>query len=692
MYQAAFKTTLYCLLFFCCTVAALGQQNALHSQITDQAGHPIPFATIGIARQNFGAIAFEDGTFTLPLNNNYLNDTLTVSAIGYKPLRIAYRQLQANRPATIALQAHVVQLQEVTVVPEQVRYKTLGVSKKRSVNNFTIDAPLKGASVAMLVNEAGLPLLIDQVAVTVGKANLDSFQLRCRFFDVDASTGHPGKDLLGTNLLATSQANDDRITFLLNEHFVIDQPFFVSFEWVMTRQQYNRLQQVQAAYPLHFIDSIITQYPGYRHNINEGRRILFRDSTNAVVQQVKFTKPQLQQYQASQQAAPRLKFKIKMKGSNTYYGSPITGRWSRLSHEALIAVRVGVLTEGGAAQAADLPGQTFQVLGREVPVKAFDDFLTQAMQQAQVPGLALAIVHQGQVVYQTVKGVTDAATQQPVVPATLFEGASLSKPLFAYMVMYYANQGLIDLDVPLHTYLPYADIAHDPRYKAITARMVLNHTTGMPNWRTDYPDKQLFLSFSPGSAYQYSGEGYQYLAKVLAHLLGTDDAGLEAAFQKNIARPLGMQHTRFVQDAHNLSHKAEPHAQGQKVEGKYANGPFGAAYSVHSEAGDFALWLNDLLTQQLLPPAGYAALLADEVALQPQGQQPNYEQPAAWTLGFARYQLEGVNYYAHGGNNYGYTSAFVIEPTTQSGIIVFTNANQASAFIQDVFYYLHDYE
>ena len=78
--------------------------------------------------------------------------------------------------------------------------------------------------------------------------------------------------------------------------------------------------------------------------------------------------------------------------------------------------------------------------------------------------------------------------------------------------------------------------------------MVLSHRTGFPNWRDDYPDKQLFIQFDPGTEYHYSGEGYQYLAKVLKHLLNTNWAGLEAEFQKRVAIPFQMDHTKFIKD------------------------------------------------------------------------------------------------------------------------------------------------
>ena len=87
--------------------------------------------------------------------------------------------------------------------------------------------------------------------------------------------------------------------------------------------------------------------------------------------------------------------------------------------------------------------------------------------------------------------------------------------------------------------------------------MVLSHTSGFPNWRDDHQG-ELFISFDPGTDYQYSGEGFQYLAKVLAHLLNTNDVGLEQVFQEQVARSLGLLTTKFLQDNKNLTNKAQP--------------------------------------------------------------------------------------------------------------------------------------
>ncbi len=338
-----------------------------------------------------------------------------------------------------------------------------------------------------------------------------------------------------------------------------------------------------------------------------------------------------------------------------------------------------------------LPGQALikNAQGQEVTPQDLESFLAIAMEDFDMPGLSLAIINDGQVVYHTVKGMSDRENEQAVNEQTIFEGASLSKPLFAHFVMTFVEEGKLNLDRPLYEYLPYEDIAHDERYKQITARMVLCHTTGFPNWRTDYPAQQLFIQFEPGSSWHYSGEGYQYLALVLAKLAKTDAKGLEALFQERIAAPLGMTHTRFIQDSINLTRKATPYKEGVKLKSSFTNKAFGAAYGVHTEAQDFSKWLIGVLNGALLTEESYALLFEDQVSF-PEDSENAQTGNTHWTLGFSKFNSPFGTFYTHGGNNPGFTSAFGIQRAQKWGVVYFTNANQVSEFGFELFAFLHE--
>ena len=173
----------------------------------------------------------------------------------------------------------------------------------------------------------------------------------------------------------------------------------------------------------------------------------------------------------------------------------------------------------------------------EVPIDSINVFIKTRMDSLNIPGLSIAIINDSKVVYHQTFGYANLEEKMPVTNKTIFEGASMSKSIFAFFVMKYVEEGKLDLDKPLYEYLPYPDIEYDERYKKITARMVLSHRSGFPNWRENGKDKKLKIKFEPGTEYEYSGEGYQYLALVLKHIEKTDWTGLEASFQEKVAEP-----------------------------------------------------------------------------------------------------------------------------------------------------------
>jgi len=143
--------------------------------------------------------------------------------------------------------------------------------------------------------------------------------------------------------------------------------------------------------------------------------------------------------------------------------------------------------------------------GTKVSAAVFDAFLQRQMDSLAMPGLTIAVFDNDTIIYHHAWGVASVDSKAPLDEESIFEAASMSKTVFAYLAMRMVDKGLLDLDTPLNTYLPYPDIDRDERYKLITARMVLTHRTGFPNWRyfnradtslhVHFPD--LYLKFTP---------------------------------------------------------------------------------------------------------------------------------------------------------------------------------------------------
>ncbi|MEI2796392.1 serine hydrolase domain-containing protein [Pseudoxanthomonas sp. F11] len=175
-----------------------------------------------------------------------------------------------------------------------------------------------------------------------------------------------------------------------------------------------------------------------------------------------------------------------------------------------------------------------------------DDFLSdlpRLMQALRVPAIGMAVVERGEVVWARNLGVTNAETRAPVADDTLFEDASLSKPVFAYLVLQLADQGVIDLDAPLVRYRRMGYLADHPWVDMVTARDVLRHSTGMPNWRKDPAHEKLVPAVKPGTRIDYSGEAIFWLQLVVETLTGES---LDESMQRLLFGPAGMRDSSYT--------------------------------------------------------------------------------------------------------------------------------------------------
>jgi CubicO group peptidase (beta-lactamase class C family) len=327
--------------------------------------------------------------------------------------------------------------------------------------------------------------------------------------------------------------------------------------------------------------------------------------------------------------------------------------------------------------------------GTPVSEGAINSYLDSQMKALNIPGLSIAIINNGKVVFHKTSGYADRERKLPVTKKTIFEGASISKSVFAFFVMRYVEEGKLDLDKPLFEYLAYPDIAHDDRYKKITARMVLSHRSGFPNWREHEEDKMLKLKFDPGTEYEYSGEGYQYLAMVLRHIEGSDWKALEAAFQNKVAKPLGLKHTVFIQTPYTQANKAEPYDEnGKWIDWKNDHwykkdkDRVIAAASLHSEPIDFSKWMIALMNKKLLSEKSYQELFKHH------SKYPDSEH--SYTLGFINLGPPYQNVYAHSGNNTGFTSYYLMDTEKNWGYVLFTNSEYGEKLGNDLYDYLFE--
>src|SRR5262249_9638179 len=191
--------------------------------------------------------------------------------------------------------------------------------------------------------------------------------------------------------------------------------------------------------------------------------------------------------------------------------------------------------------------------GSTISPAEIDATLTRLMRAAEVTGAGIAILNHGAVAYAKAYGFRDKEKKLPLTEDSVLGAASFTKVAFTYLVMQLVDEGILDLDKPVQQYLPeplpdfpeYRDLADDPRYRKITARMLLSHTSGFPNFRWLNDDHKLHIHFEPGSRYAYSGEGIELLQLVVET---ATKKPLQDLMQSRVFRPLGMSRTSMISE------------------------------------------------------------------------------------------------------------------------------------------------
>ncbi len=313
-----------------------------------------------------------------------------------------------------------------------------------------------------------------------------------------------------------------------------------------------------------------------------------------------------------------------------------------------------------------------------------DHFIETYQEYYGIPGVSLAIIKDGKVLYHKTYGVTNTMTGQKVNDSTLFEAASVTKPVFAFAVERLAERGVIDLDRPLYEYLPYPDIAYDDRYKLMTARHVLTHRTGFPNWRTMNPDGKLDLKFTPGTAYNYSGEGFEYLKKVIEKITGKK---VEQVLQEEVIGPVGLAHTYFSKNDTLMRVAATGHYDKVPSNKWMPEFPVMAS-SMHTEAKIFTRFMIYLLEQKGLKPATYDTILTKHSDYPADASPQKLKVPTYMGMSLEIRETRWGKTFGHGGNNGDFTCRFEVYKDLKMGYAIFTNSNTSPVLLENLHKFL----
>lgn len=326
--------------------------------------------------------------------------------------------------------------------------------------------------------------------------------------------------------------------------------------------------------------------------------------------------------------------------------------------------------------------------GTKLTATQIDAEVARLMKARDVPGLAIALIEDGQPVFVKSYGFANVEMKQSLECDTILYGASLTKLAVAYTVMQLVDEKVVDLNrsiakdlpKPLPEYQKYADLAGDERWRKLTPRILLDHTPGFPNFRFMNADGKLDFKFDPGTRYAYSGEGINLLQFVLEAGLGLD---LGKEMQRRVFDRFGMKRSSMtwrkdfspnVADGYDEHGKREPHDQRSSVR---------AAGSLDTTIEDYAKFLAGFLRGEGISAKGRAEMLRPQIAIRSAHQFPpldpaenpaNAEIKLSAGLGCVLFQSSAGPAFYKGGHNEWTDNLAIGLPAKKRGLLLMSNS------------------
>jgi len=312
---------------------------------------------------------------------------------------------------------------------------------------------------------------------------------------------------------------------------------------------------------------------------------------------------------------------------------------------------------------------------------------------APVPGAIAGVLRNGNLAWIRPLGVRSTETRDPVTPEAVFQAASLSKQVTAYAAFALRDAGKLDFD---RTLVSYVDDLADARARKVTVRQVLSHSSGFPNWRSA-ETKELVPEFEPGSRFQYSGEGFFYLQRILEQVTGSGFCDL---IHRLVFQPLGMASSSMIWKPELANRYALPHdrrgelrvnwdklarslyeiarQRGQTITSwRYAD--YRSAVREAGEPPTPNNLLPNAASSMVTTGSDYARFLKAAVR-NPEihREQIRIRPMIGWGLGWGIEREAGREYVWQWGDNGGYKNFVVAEPASGDAVFVFTNGDSGA--------------
>lgn len=314
------------------------------------------------------------------------------------------------------------------------------------------------------------------------------------------------------------------------------------------------------------------------------------------------------------------------------------------------------------------------------------DSVAKIISAHDIPLIQVAGKIDGKAFFSQVANAEFYPTKTEFPDTAIFQAASLSKVVFAYIVMRLADRGEIDLDKPLHLYTDIDRFADKANARKLTAKMVLTHRTGLPNWSaspssTKWPTSTIDFIHAVDSCFGYSGEGFAFLQRAVEAIKGK---GIDEIAREEVFGPLGMSRSSYEwKGCYDTLAVDGFNAKGEnKGKGKHPRANVG--YTLRSCASDYAKFLDALLNGEGLSDEMEKLMFTPSTgnAVRYAGKHRECDNHIAWAMGLGtEHSPELGKVLWHWGNNSTFKALFVLLPERDSYLVYFTNSNHGHDII-----------
>jgi CubicO group peptidase (beta-lactamase class C family) len=306
-----------------------------------------------------------------------------------------------------------------------------------------------------------------------------------------------------------------------------------------------------------------------------------------------------------------------------------------------------------------------------------DEIIKWHMEYYQIEGVSFAAFKDGRITYKSSYGVKNNYTKDAVDENTLFEVASITKTVFAYTVLRLYEKGIIDLDEPLYKHLPFERSSNSAYNELLTARIVLSHKSGLPNWGYS---SDIEYKFEPGTAYGYSGEAFEYLKRVIEKITGKS---IDEVLDAEVVTPLGLEKMYFNKQKTAMQLKAHGHSNTFATVKRMPSAT-GVAYSLTTNPISLAKFIIAIQERKGLKPETFDLMFSKQTTLPEDVRSNIWNYNEYMGLGFFIEEAPYGKVIRHSGSNGNFRAIFRIYDALGMGYIITTNGNSGSFILDNI--------